>query len=242
MYTLWWCCIHHCVHDNSWYAHVYAASKFGAHLHPHCGKRGNLLPGATWGILHGILWQNEMALWAGSSVVASQCENITWYVMTTPLLKTQLCAYMVHLYRNYSQTTKVFKVAWWMGHYGHASPKRHKAFTNNKWPAKFNLGKMHLKRFRASRNPDDKPTVRYLDKKGRPRFHGNAKLKQSQSLGLRVGVGGVLKNHDSKIVDQIDNDLYTLTFVDPNHTFGIVSVCFVGCNWLHDACLLELQS
>ena len=90
-----------------------------------------------------------------------------------------------------SQTTKVFKVAWWMGHYGHASPKRHKAFTNNKWPAKFNLGKMHLKRFRASQNPDDKPTVRYFDKKGRPRFCGNAKLKQSQSLGLRMGTGGM---------------------------------------------------
>ena len=73
------------------------------------------------------------------------------------------------------------------------SPKRHKAFTNNKWPAKFNLGKMNLKRFRATQNPDDKPTVRYFDSKGRPRFCGNSKLKQSQSLGLRMGIGGVFK-------------------------------------------------
>ena len=79
--------------------------------------------------------------------------------------------------------TKVFKVAWWMGHYDHSTPKRHKAFTNNKWPARFSLGKMHLKRFRESQDPEDKPTVRYVDKKGQSRFHGNSKLKLSQSLG-----------------------------------------------------------
>lgn len=80
--------------------------------------------------------------------------------------------------------TKVYKVRWWMGHYGHVSPKRHKAFTNNKWAAKFNLGKMKLKRFRASQDPQDKPTVRYVDKRGRSRFHGNASLKLSQWPGV----------------------------------------------------------
>ncbi|CAK9063094.1 unnamed protein product [Durusdinium trenchii] len=78
----------------------------------------------------------------------------------------------------------VYKVRWWMGHYGHVSPKRHKAFTNNKWAAKFNLGKMKLKRFRASQDPQDKPTVRYVDKRGRSRFHGNASLKLSQWPGV----------------------------------------------------------
>ncbi|CAK9065014.1 unnamed protein product, partial [Durusdinium trenchii] len=81
----------------------------------------------------------------------------------------------------------VYKVRWWMGHYGHVSPKRHKAFTNNKWAAKFNLGKMKLKRFRASQDPQDKPTVRYVDKRGRSRFHGNASLKLSQVYPVRFG-------------------------------------------------------
>ena len=80
--------------------------------------------------------------------------------------------------------TKVYRISWWMGHYGALSPKRHKAFTNNKWCGKFNLGKMHLKKFQETQDPDDKPTVRYVDKKGRVRYHGKAqKLKQTQWLG-----------------------------------------------------------
>ena len=89
----WWCCVHQCVSMHL----LYSASKNCAHLCPHCGKRGNLFPGAAGGILHGILWQNEMALWTGSSAMASRCENITWYVMTTNSLKQPLCAYMVHV-------------------------------------------------------------------------------------------------------------------------------------------------
>lgn len=70
-----------------------------------------------------------------------------------------------------------------MGHYGHSCPKRHKGFSNNKWTAKYNLGKLKLKEFQKSQNVEEKPTVRYIDSQGKERFAGNAKLKLTQWLG-----------------------------------------------------------
>jgi hypothetical protein len=82
------------------------------------------------------------------------------------------------------KASEVYKVAWWMGHYGHSSPKRHKAFTNNRWCAKFNLGKLNCKKFKASQDPNqEKPTRRYVDSKGKARYVGTKKLKSTQRLG-----------------------------------------------------------
>ena len=71
-----------------------------------------------------------------------------------------------------------------MGHYGMDSPKRHKALTNNKWAARYNLGKLYLKKFRESQDPQvEKPTRQYVDSKGKRRYAGTRKLKQTQCLG-----------------------------------------------------------
>lgn len=83
--------------------------------------------------------------------------------------------------------TEVYKISWWMGHYGHPCPKRHKGFSNNKWTAKYNLGKLKLKEFQKSQNQEEKPTVRYIDSQGKERFAGNAKLKLTQWLGSCQG-------------------------------------------------------
>ena len=54
-----------------------------------------------------------------------------------------------------------------MGLYGAASPKRHKAFTNNKWAERYNLGKLNMKAFKATCDPARKPTRVYYDKSGK---------------------------------------------------------------------------
>ena len=80
-------------------------------------------------------------------------------------------------------STQVYRVNWWMGHYGHMSPKRHKAFTNNKSAGRYNMGKLNLKKFRQSQDPSvEKPTVQYMDSHGRKRYAGTKTLKLTQWL------------------------------------------------------------
>lgn len=80
---------------------------------------------------------------------------------------------------------EVYKVRWWMGHYGHSCPKRHKAFTNNRWASRYNKGKLNIKQFKASSDPsEEKPTRQYIDSKGVRRYAGTRALKRTQWLGL----------------------------------------------------------
>lgn len=60
--------------------------------------------------------------------------------------------------------SQVYKVSWYMAQYGHGCPKRHKAFTNNRWAGKYNLGKFHLKKFRETQPENAKPTLRYKER------------------------------------------------------------------------------
>ena len=103
--------------------------------------------------------------------------------ITCQIFVVNFQAYTVSLATD-GKASEVYKVAWWMGHYGHSSPKRHKAFTNNRWCAKFNLGKLNYKKFKASQDPnEEKPTRRYVDSKGKARYVGTKKLKSTQLLG-----------------------------------------------------------
>ena len=76
-------------------------------------------------------------------------------------------------------------MSWWMGHYGHSCPKRHKAFCNNKWAGRFNLGKLNVKKFRETHPDAERPTTQYVDGSGRVRFKGLPSLKKTQTLCLK---------------------------------------------------------
>lgn len=54
-----------------------------------------------------------------------------------------------------------------MGLFGAASPKRHKAFTNNRWCSKYNVGKLHVKKFLKDQDPSKKTTEKYQDTEGK---------------------------------------------------------------------------
>ena len=87
---------------------------------------------------------------------------------------------------------QVFKVCWWMAHYGSTSPKRHKAFCNNKAAGRYNRGKLQLKKFREQQSEESKPTARYVDANGRKRYNGLAgKLKSTQTLCFQKEFGWV---------------------------------------------------
>lgn len=70
-----------------------------------------------------------------------------------------------------------------MAHYGHPCPKRHKAFCNNVWAQRYNLGRLDVRKFVAKQKQEDKPTRKYVDKAGRKRFAGvGAALKKTQTF------------------------------------------------------------
>ena len=74
-----------------------------------------------------------------------------------------------------------------MGLYKHTSPKRHKAFTNNKFCEKYNLGRLKMHEFLKVQDPTKKTSVKYQDGQGRTRYKGNGKaLKNSQILSFYV--------------------------------------------------------
>ena len=74
--------------------------------------------------------------------------------------------------------SKVYRIGWWMAHYGAQSAKRHQGFTNNKWAEMYNRGK--LLPHQRPRAPDFRP-VRYTrDRNGNKRWHGTKHLKQTQ--------------------------------------------------------------
>lgn len=68
-----------------------------------------------------------------------------------------------------------------MGMYGAPSAKRHKAFSNNPWVHKYNLGKLKNK---FKKDKTFKPVVQYTDHSGKRRWKGTAQLKQTQILGF----------------------------------------------------------
>eukprot|EP00435_Cladocopium_sp_Y103_P044436 s523_g12.t1 len=97
---------------------------------------------------------------------------------------------LVYFATNFGAFGEVFKICWWMAHYGATSPKRHKAFCNNKAAARYNRGKLQLKKFREQQKEESKPTARYVDSKGRNRYHGlPGKLKSTQTLCFQKKFG-----------------------------------------------------
>lgn len=74
---------------------------------------------------------------------------------------------------------QVFKVNWWMCHYGSESPKRHMALTNNPYAEALNRGKLTKQdRERCTK----KTVIKYTSKSGRPSYKGTSQLKSTQFL------------------------------------------------------------
>ena len=120
-----------------------------------------------------VFWHQQFSLFVTPSPPVINCTigNIV------------LLSWFSHAHGSNHFLAQVFKICWWMAHYGSTSPKRHKAFCNNKAAGRYNRGKLQLKKFREQQREESKPTARYVDSKGRKRYHGLAgKLKSTQTL------------------------------------------------------------
>ena len=93
------------------------------------------------------------------------------------------CVYVLHgilhILCVYVHDIQVYRSGWWMAHFGARSPKRHQAFSNNKWIETFNKGKL----LRHQRKPDPTfaPTKSYLNANGKRCWQGTPQLKETQS-------------------------------------------------------------
>lgn len=72
-----------------------------------------------------------------------------------------------------------------MALYGGPTPKRHVAFSNSATVAKLNLGKLEgwqkkVKQDEAAGIQRVKTVRKYIDKNGKPRYHGSEGLKASE--------------------------------------------------------------
>ena len=74
------------------------------------------------------------------------------------------------------EATQVYSFAWWMGHYGANTPKRHKGYTNNINASRLDLGIYH-----RSQQAKRVETVRkYKKKDGSMGYVGTKHLKSTQ--------------------------------------------------------------
>lgn len=80
---------------------------------------------------------------------------------------------------------EVFKISWWMRHYGACTPKRHVGLCNNVWFDRLNLGKLTKK---DRKGCTTKTVVKYVSKSGRPSYKGTSALKSTQFLARILGL------------------------------------------------------
>ena len=80
---------------------------------------------------------------------------------------------------------EVFKISWWMRHYGACTPKRHVGLCNNVWFDRLNLGKLTKK---DRKGCTLKTVVKYVSKSGRPSYKGTSALKSTQFLARILGL------------------------------------------------------
>ena len=166
----------------------------------HMRERWDILSGATSWVFYGILWQTPMA----DPPVASNMPEIRSIVVNCFHMFPSWIFYMhVHAWPLWHfpcpelpnpepitrWCSKVYRIVWWMGLYKHPSPKRHKAFTNNKFCERYNLGRLKMHEFLKLQDPTKKTAVKYQDGQGRTRYKGNGKaLKNSQILSLYMSI------------------------------------------------------
>ena len=66
-----------------------------------------------------------------------------------------------------------------MGHYASRTPKRHQAFSNNRYSEKYNKGVLSRAQ-RPTVPSDKKSSITYTDKEGTRRWVGTKNLKATQ--------------------------------------------------------------
>jgi len=89
-----------------------------------------------------------------------------------------------HRWTSFAMTIRVFKISWWMRHYGACTPKRHVGLCNNVWFDRLNLGKLTKK---DRKGCTTKTVVKYVSKSGRPSYKGTSALKSTQVYPRRFG-------------------------------------------------------
>lgn len=193
----------------------------------HSGERWDLPVGAARWKLHGILWQDHMAVFKSTSSLASTIFSIVTLsppVINCTIGNIALLSWFSHAHGSNHFLAQVFKICWWMAHYGSTSPKRHKAFCNNKAAGRYNRGKLQLKKFREQQREESKPTARYVDSKGRNRYHGlGGKLKSTQTLCFQNKFGwaerGAATSHLQNWLENLSGTIWNVIVVI---YFGII--------------------
>lgn len=86
------------------------------------------------------------------------------------------------MFRNIFHNRQVYRVQWWMALYGAKTPKRHKAFSNNKYCQRLDLGTLNLKKFIAKKGKSQTVVRTFNKATGRRGYQGTALLKGTQCL------------------------------------------------------------
>ena len=81
-----------------------------------------------------------------------------------------------------SQTSKVYRVAWWMSHYSAPTPKRHYAFSNSGAIARLDRGRLHLATHQAQRKEKVVTAKRSRNAAGKITYQGTDALRQTEQL------------------------------------------------------------
>lgn len=77
---------------------------------------------------------------------------------------------------------QVYQAAWWMGHYGHMSPKRHICWSNSPRAQCLDMGRMARDFQKLISSEGCKPARTYINSAGKKAFHGTKWLKGTQTL------------------------------------------------------------
>ena len=98
--------------------------------------------------------------------------KISLYLVTLLVFPSSLAIIQVH------------KSSWYMLHYGGPTPKRHYAFSNSRWVAKLDLGKLRgwaqRKKVLKSIGKGYDLVDHYIDAQGKKRWKGNRLLRSSE--------------------------------------------------------------
>lgn len=138
-----------------------------------------------WGKLHGRTAREFCHAFVSSIPVACKSHpGTSAYIISSAfklLVSTsvflEICLVSKWMFLLWVLLHEVYKIAWWMCHYGSGSPKRHLGMTNNAWCDKLNKGKLS----KAVREQCEVQTVvRYISKSGRPSYKGTSALKSTQ--------------------------------------------------------------
>lgn len=138
-----------------------------------------ILQRGSSGLMH-VWWMSYMCLWVDYKVWGIL--KICWYAATYPNpdmhLFFQECVFIVCFWH----PCQIYWAAWWMGHYGSLTMKRHIAWSSCPAVNCLDQGVMAKEYQERHFRHGVKSARSYLNKKGKKAYHGTKHLKGTGTL------------------------------------------------------------